>query len=312
MRSIGFLALVHALVATVDALLPARAASLTQADRPNGGHRAPAALMQADRPNDWYYDNVEFMNEPFKFIAEHPQDFSPAMQAMAKYQFITAEDSRPLGDLPMYWNEGDQLRQSLLQKSRVADDLARVIMTADLETMGKLAADAKFAEKKELFQRLAGLPKDNRGMLAIHETIKGMNAAGKLPALAAFPGDLEYAAMKVAEANAALRLLDEKYTALFLAVRVTDKLSGAAAQMKEGGRGMPQQPSQGQSGMGAAQPQGRGGVPSGPGGGRSDMPSQAGTRPGFSSPFGAPQQGYGGQQGLGGTGGAPPGGQGQG
>jgi len=149
MRSIGFLALVHALVATVDALLPARAASLTQADRPNGGHRAPAALMQADRPNDWYYDNVEFMNEPFKFIAEHPQDFSPAMQAMAKYQFITAEDSRPLGDLPMYWNEGDQLRQSLLQKSRVADDLARVIMTADLETMGKLAADAKFAEKKE-------------------------------------------------------------------------------------------------------------------------------------------------------------------
>mmetsp|Transcript_6538 Transcript_6538/g.20840 ORF Transcript_6538/g.20840 Transcript_6538/m.20840 type:complete len:191 (-) Transcript_6538:27-599(-) len=163
MRSIGFLALVHALVATVDALLPARAASLTQADRPNGGHRAPAALMQADRPNDWYYDNVEFMNEPFKFIAEHPQDFSPAMQAMAKYQFITAEDSRPLGDLPMYWNEGDQLRQSLLQKSRVADDLARVIMTADLETMGKLAADAKFAEKKELFQRLAGLPKDNRG-----------------------------------------------------------------------------------------------------------------------------------------------------
>ena len=60
------------------------------------------------------------MNEPFKFIAEHPQDFSPAMQAMAKYQFITAEDSRPLGDLPMYWNEGDQLRQSLLQKSRVS------------------------------------------------------------------------------------------------------------------------------------------------------------------------------------------------
>ena len=153
----GFLALVLALVATVDALLPARAASLTQADRPNGGHRAPAALMQADRPNDWcrrpellpsaastaqcrrhrpyglhsaastaqcrrhrYYDNVEFMNEPFKFIAEHPQDFSPAMQAMAKYQFITAEDSRPLGDLPMYWNEGDQLRQSLLQKSRVS------------------------------------------------------------------------------------------------------------------------------------------------------------------------------------------------
>ena len=49
----GFLLALWLLVATVDALLPARAASLTQADRPNGGHRAPAALMQADRPNDW-------------------------------------------------------------------------------------------------------------------------------------------------------------------------------------------------------------------------------------------------------------------
>ncbi len=35
----------------------------------------------------------------------------------------------------------------------MADDLARVIMTADLETMGKLAADAKFAEKKECSPR---------------------------------------------------------------------------------------------------------------------------------------------------------------
>ena len=126
----------------------------------------------------------------------------------------------------------------------MADDLARVIMTADLETMGKLAADAKFAEKKECSPRthreriarpwdfestwvgcrLGALPASrgaakgqprrarvahrperhaseptralpqasagtSLGMLAIHETIKGMNAAGKLPALAAFPGD---------------------------------------------------------------------------------------------------------------------------
>jgi len=188
--------------------------------------------MQAERPKDWYYDNVEFMNEPFKFIAEHPDDFSEAMQAMAQYQFQASEDSRPWGDLPLILGEGAQLEQSLVKKSMQADDLARVIMTADMPTMRALAADAKFAEKAALFQNLAALPPANRGMLAIHEVITGMRAAGQLPALEAFEDDLEMACQKVDEANDALRHLDQKYTTLFLAVRTTAKLSAASAQMK--------------------------------------------------------------------------------
>mmetsp|Transcript_374 Transcript_374/g.672 ORF Transcript_374/g.672 Transcript_374/m.672 type:complete len:279 (+) Transcript_374:95-931(+) len=180
----------------------------------------------------WYYDNVEFMNEPFKFILDHPEEFGEAMQAMAQYQFMTNQDSRPWGDLPMYLGEGAQLKQSLLEKSMQANELARVIMTADLQTMKRLADDAKFAEKKQLFENLATLPAHNRGMLAIHEVISSMSGANQLPALTAFDGDVQVACRKVAEANEALRMLDDKYTTLFLAVRLTAKLSGAAAQMK--------------------------------------------------------------------------------
>jgi len=233
-----------------------------------------------EKPKDWYYDNVEFMNEPFKFIAEHPDDFSEAMQAMAQYQFKTQQDSRPWGDLPMYLSDGAQLEQSLQRKMMQADDLARVIMTADLQRMRALASDAKFAEKKELFQNLARLPPENRGMLAIHDVMSSMSAAGQLPALSAFPNDLDYACQKVAEANAALRMLDDKYTALFLAVRTTAKLSGAAAQMKaERERGRPFGPppqSKGAAGMPPPPGQGRAGMPPPPGQGRSGMPPQRG------------------------------------
>ena len=148
------------LCATADALL-----------RPISRAQAPRMQAPSEKPSDWYYDNVEFMNEPFKFIAEHPEEFSAAMQAMAQYQSVTEEDSRPWGDLPMFLGETAQLRQSLLQKSMQADDLARVIMTADLPTMRSLASDAKFAEKQLLFQNLAALPPHNRGMLAIHEVM---------------------------------------------------------------------------------------------------------------------------------------------
>jgi hypothetical protein len=241
--------------------------------------------MQAERPQDWYYDNVDFMNEPFKFIAEHPNDFSEAMVAMAEYQFMTNQDSRPWGDLPMFLGEGAQLEQSLLNKSMKADDLARTIMTADVPTMRKLAADAKFAEKQQLFQNLAALPPENRGMLAINEVITSMSAANQLPALAAFPGDLDYACQKVAEANAALRMLDEKYTQLVLAVRVTAKLSAAAAQMKsERGQGRQRAPSPQGDGMSPFQQgQGRPGTRAEPGLGAAGkvrpMSPQGGGRP---------------------------------
>ena len=96
--------------------------------------------------------SVEFMNEPFKFIMEHPEDFSEAMQAMAQYQFIAEQDGQLLGDLPMHLAEKAQVADSLLRKSMQAESLARVIMTADLPKMRSLASDAKFAEKKALFQ----------------------------------------------------------------------------------------------------------------------------------------------------------------
>jgi len=197
------------------------------------GARAPLTpKMQSTKQTDWYYDNVEFMNEPFKFIAEHPEDFSEAMQAMVQYQMMTNEDVRVWGELPMSLQEMSKLGESLYEKSKQADNLARVIMTADLETMRQLARNAKFAEKKVLLENLAALPPGNRGMLAIHEVMTNMKASGQLPALQAFPGDLEYTNQKVADATEALRALNEKYTGLFLAVRVADKLSSAAAQMK--------------------------------------------------------------------------------
>jgi len=197
------------------------------------GARAPLTpKMASTKPTYWYYDNVEFMNEPLKFIEEHPEDFSEAMQAMVQYQKMTNEHVRPWGDLPMALREMAHLGESLFEKSKEADDLARVIMTADPDTMRQLAGDAKFAEKKALFQNLAVLPPENRGMLAIHDVMTRMKASGQLPALAAFPDDLKYTYKKVAEAKEAVRALNEKYTGLFLAVRVTDKLSSAAAQMK--------------------------------------------------------------------------------
>jgi len=275
--------------------------------------RTHAPRMQAEKPKDWYYDNVEFMNEPFKFIAEHPDDFSEAMQAMADYHFMSREDSRPWNDLPMLWAEGAEFEQSLMQKSMQADDLAKVIMTADLPTMRELAGDAKFAEKKQLFQNLAELPPHDRGMLAIHDVISRMSAAGQLPALNAFDADVEMACQKVDQANAALRMLDEKYTTLFLAVRLTAKLSGAAAQMKAGRESA--QPRQGEVVPTSPQGvQGGGGMASQQRGqGSAGLPPQQqvmpGTRPPFVTPLqpavqGSPeqqaQQGLGAQEGLGG------------
>merc|ERR1719221_35997 len=100
---------------------------------------------------------------------------------------MTDEDVRPWGELPMALREMKDVEESLIRKSKQSDELARVIMTADLETMRQLASNAKFAEKKALFQNLAELPPENRGMLAIHKVMKGMKASGQLPALAAFP-----------------------------------------------------------------------------------------------------------------------------
>lgn len=287
--------------------------------------RTHAPRMQAEKPKDWYFDNVEFMNEPFKFISEHPDDFSEAMRAMADYHFMSQQDSRPWNDLPMLWQEGAEFEQSLMRKSMQADDLAKVIMTADLGAMRELAGDAKFAEKKQLFQNLAELPPHNRGMLAIHAVISQMSAAGQLPALNAFDADVEMACQKVDQANAALRMLDEKYTTLFLAVRLTAKLSGAAAQMKEGGASMqsprqgqgggaPGMPSQQQGGIGGSrppfvtplQPEGQG-SPEQQSPARPSQQGQQGTRPPFVTPLqpggqSSPEQrqGLGGQGGLGG------------
>lgn len=232
---------------------------------------APSML---EKKKDWFYDNVKFMNEPFQFIQEHPEDFSEAMLAMAQYHDLSKQDTMPWNALPMLQDETARYENSLMQKQMQADELAKIIMTADLNTMRELAGDAKYAEKKQLFQNLAQLPPDNRGMLAIHEVITKMSAAGQLPALNAFDGDVEVACQKVAEANAALKQLDEKYTSLFLAVRLTAKLSGAAAQMKKGGvQARPRQQGQGQAdpfagGMPSPQPmqgqgayQGTGGSP---------------------------------------------------
>ena len=195
----------------------------------HAARRSPALHMKES-----FHDAADFLNTPFQFIEQHPDLFSEELQSMVKYQLkLAPDDFAQCGELPEALASNAQWTQQLQAKSFRADELANIILKADKATMQTLSEDATFEEKKNLFESLAALPEDARGMLGINDVVSSMLEAGKLPALASFEGDLAAVTAKVAEANAALQELDEKYTTLFLSVRKVAKLSKAAAEVLE-------------------------------------------------------------------------------
>ena len=176
----------------------------------------------------WYGDEPEFLNNPIKYIGEHPENFSQEVQAMAKYQ-LQLQSLKPWGEMPTVLDESARLAGVLQQKSVMANELADIIMRAEQSTLQTFANDATFEEKKALFQNLAAMPADNNGMLAIYNVISQTD----LPLMSKFEQDLQIAEAKVKEANAALQKLENEYTTLFLSVRKVATLAGIAAWSRQ-------------------------------------------------------------------------------
>lgn len=195
--------------------------------------RAAHAAMVEPLTNHW--DEPEFLNDPIEFILKRPDLFSQDLQLMAAYQLkVKSDELRLWGDLPEALDVCSKAAGFLRQKSATADELARMIMSADQEMLETFIEDAKFEEKKAFFEAIASLPTDNNGMLAIHDVADGMLRAGQLPLIPQFEQDLERVAEKVAEVNDLLMNLDEQYSTLFLSVRKVSKFARAAAEISQG------------------------------------------------------------------------------
>ncbi|KAL3927014.1 MAG: hypothetical protein SGPRY_003021 [Prymnesium sp.] len=180
------------------------------------------------------WDTPDFLNDPINFMAKNPQYFSEDLQAMVAYQLkVKGDELRLWGDLPEALDVCTKAAAFLRQKSATADELARIIMSADQEMLQTLIDDAKFEEKKAFFQAIASLPPDDNGMLAIHDVADGMLQAGQLPLIPQFERDLEHVAAKVDEVNDLLMNLDQQYSTLFLSVRKVSKFARAAAEVND-------------------------------------------------------------------------------
>ena len=187
--------------------------------------RVGRPLMMAE-----HTDSGAFLNDPISFIANHPEMFSEDLQMMATYQQMVGNGRLDdWGDLPVALDQVAKGSQALQIKSYTSQDVAQMIVQADAETLQTFVSDARFEEKKVFFERLAQLPPDQNGMLAIHEVASEMFAAGSLPLLASFEEDLERVTAKVNELNAELVRMDETYSTLFLSVRKAAKLAAIAA-----------------------------------------------------------------------------------
>jgi len=167
-----------------------------------------------------YQDSPEFLNNPQRYILDHPEQFSAELQLMATYQAtLTSDDYSIWRDLPAALEHCAGMSSGLQQKSMRADELAKIILAADPATLMNLAQDVTFEEKRHFFNALASLPVNDRGMAAIDGVVEQMVGAGELPLLGQFDGELEDVILKVGMANQALMALDQKYSTLFLAVR---------------------------------------------------------------------------------------------
>ena len=165
-------------------------------------------------------DSPEFMCDPFNYILQHPELFHEDMRRLAEFQLFLGGPGREIfGDLPESLDQNAQYASSLRAKSARSDELAKIILKADMGTMKTLAEDSSFDEKKALFEALAALPLDNRGMAAIHETVQETIDWSSSGPQARFDRDLAKVIAKVEAANAAMREFDDAYSTLFLSVR---------------------------------------------------------------------------------------------
>lgn len=221
------------LVVVVLASLAASAHALralrfgTHASPIAAGHRAPPIMARLS-------DSPDFLNNPIRYIVENPEQFDEDIQEMAAYQMRLTTDQMSLwGDLPEKLDECARAAASLRQKSQAATELAQIILKADKETLDALGSDATFQEKKHLFETLASLPADNRGMQAIDHTISQVIDWGPQGPQAAFSQDLVAVTNTVNEANEALRRLNQEYSTLFLSVRTIAQLTGSHMAAKK-------------------------------------------------------------------------------
>ena len=196
-----------------------------------------AATNPRTRPMDmaWRGDGIsdspQFMSDPFNYITQHPELFNDDLIKMAQFQLRTESDqfnvwSQLLKQIEVNVEAAKYLRQ----KSERADQLAQLILTADVETLQNLSEDSTFADKKALLEALAALPEANRGVRAIDETIQHELDWSYSGQQARFDRDLQRVVAKVAEANTALQEFDDEYSVLFLSVRKLAMQADAACE----------------------------------------------------------------------------------
>ena len=180
-------------------------------------------------------NDASFLNDPFQYISDHPEMFSDDVRVMAAYQQTLQDSALNLwGDLPEKLDECAERAATLRTKSARAFELAQIILQAEHGTMQTLAADSTFQEKKLLFDTLAGLPDDYRGISAVEEVVQSVIDWGPQGPQARFGEDLQRAIAKVTEANDALEELNRAYSTLFLSVRTVRIMSSTAAQASQG------------------------------------------------------------------------------
>ena len=109
-----------------------------------------------------------------------------------------------------------------------------MILSADPQMMKRFSTDATFAEKRALFEALAAMPDEYRGMSSISKVVDDVIDWGPQGPQAQFGQDLQRVIAHVAQTNQALEQFANKYSALFLAVRTVAKLSSAAGDASKG------------------------------------------------------------------------------
>lgn len=215
-------------------LLLASASGLRVPSPPLHHTHASAASSRAPQPclnwqGDGCSDTPAFLSDPFRYIEDNPELFNEDFRRMAAFQQLLNSDQfhTLMGDLSKTLDETTRGERSIREKAGRADELAKIILTADQETLSTLADDSIFEEKRALFEALAALPSGSYGMKAIHETMGNVIDWSHSGPQARFDRDLQRVTAKVAEANAALAEFDAEYSTLFLSVRKVMQLARA-------------------------------------------------------------------------------------
>jgi len=200
------------------------------------GLRVGRAAADVLMSSDWPFDELAFLNSPYEYIEQNEipdSEIAKGLKFLKSYEAKKKDAASNLwGDLPATLQLTGMNSKMLEVKSTRADELASIIAGADSETLKTLTEDATFEEKRALLQALAALPEESKGLLGIHEVVTSMRAAGGLPLMDQFEGDLERVTASVAAAKDALESFEAAYSTLFLSVRKVSMLASAAAEAK--------------------------------------------------------------------------------